>query len=131
MFLQKDSMGKEENSNKASVYPKKKYRKWSKTLKLIKKQIKRREKLLTQEITDSLVFFTEKSLKEHGDVSSEEKKAIEDGVTCIGPLKNLEGTDIEDIKKKPKFNPSLTKLGVEAVYKSQQKPECNKNTRKR
>ena len=34
-------------------------------------------------MTDSLIFSTEKSLKEHGDkVSTEEKKAIENGIEC-------------------------------------------------
>ena len=71
---------------------------------------------------DSLVFSTEKSLKEHGDkVSAEEKKAIENGIADL--KKSLEGTDIEDIKKKTQSLIQVSmKLG-EAVYKSQQKPD--------
>ena len=70
---------------------------------------------------DSLIFSTEKSLKEHGDkVSVEEKKAIENGIADL--KKSLEGTDIEDIKKKTQSLIQVSmKLG-EAVYKSQQKP---------
>ena len=48
---------------------------------------KKRESVDARNQADSLVFSTEKSLKEHGDkISAEEKKAIEDGIT---DLKNL------------------------------------------
>ncbi|MBT5899856.1 MAG: Hsp70 family protein, partial [Candidatus Pelagibacter sp.] len=74
---------------------------------------------------DSLVFSTEKSLKEHGDkISAEEKKAIEDGITEL--KKSLEGSDVEDVKKKTQNLIQVSmKLG-EAVYKSQQKPGSDK-----
>ena len=63
-------------------------------------------------------------MKEHGDkVSAEEKKAIENGIADL--KKSLEGTDIEDIKKKTQSLIQVSmKLG-EAVYKSQQKPNDN------
>ena len=84
---------------------------------------KKRRRLLMQEIKPTvLVFSTEKSLKEHGDkVSAEEKKAIENGISDL--KKSLEGTDIDDIKKK---NTNLIQVSMklgEAVYKSQQKPK--------
>jgi len=86
---------------------------------------KKRESVDARNQADSLVFSTEKSLKEHGDkVSAEEKKAIEDGIADL--KKSLEGTDIEDIKKKTQNLIQVSmKLG-EAVYKSQQKPDNNK-----
>jgi molecular chaperone DnaK len=86
---------------------------------------KKRESVDARNQADSLVFSTEKSLKEHGDkVSAEEKKAIEDGVADL--KKSLEGTDAEEIKKKTQNLIQVSmKLG-EAVYKSQQKPEANK-----
>jgi len=86
---------------------------------------KKRESVDARNQADSLVFSTEKSLKEHGDkISAEEKKAIEDGVANL--KKSLEGTDIEDVKKKTQNLIQVSmKLG-EAVYKSQQKPEANK-----
>ena len=60
---------------------------------------KKRETVDARNQADSLVFSTEKSLKEHGDkVSAEEKKAIENGIADL--KKSLEGTDVEDIKKK-------------------------------
>ena len=66
--------------------------------------------------------------KTKGDKASEEKKAIENGTTDL--KKSLEGTDIEDIKKKTQNLIQVSmKLG-EAVYKSQQKPEANKTEAK-
>jgi len=86
---------------------------------------KKRESVDARNQADSLVFSTEKSLKEHGDkISAEEKKAIENGITDL--KKSLEGTDAEDIKKKTQNLIQVSmKLG-EAVYKSQQKPEPGK-----
>ena len=86
---------------------------------------KKRESVDARNQADSLVFSTEKSLKEHGDkISAEEKKAIENGIADL--KKSLEGTDAEDIKKKTQSLIQVSmKLG-EAVYKSQQKPEANK-----
>jgi len=83
---------------------------------------KKRESVDARNQADSLVFSTEKSLKEHGDkISAEEKKAIETGVSDL--KKSLEGDDVEDIKKKTQNLVQVSmKLG-EAVYKSQQKPE--------
>ncbi len=85
---------------------------------------KKRETVDARNQADSLVFSTEKSLKEHGDkVSEEEKKAIENGIADL--KKSLEGTDVEDIKKKTQSLIQVSmKLG-EAVYKSQQKPDDN------
>ena len=85
---------------------------------------KKRESVDARNQADSLVFSTEKSLKEHGDkVSAEEKKAIENGIADL--KKSLEGTDIEDIKKKTQSLIQVSmKLG-EAVYKSQQKSDNN------
>ena len=82
---------------------------------------KKRDSVDARNQADSLVFSTEKSLKEHGDkVSAEEKKAIENGI--IDLKKSLEGTDVEDIKKTQSLIQVSMKLG-EAVYKSQQKPD--------
>ena len=84
---------------------------------------KKRDSVDARNQADSLVFSTEKSLKEHGDkISADEKKAIEDGIADL--KKSLEGTDVEDVKKKTQNLIQVSmKLG-EAVYKSQQKPEA-------
>ena len=129
MFLQKIKELEKNKKFKFKLlvdYLKKKFKKWLKKLKQIKKLIKRKERSVdARNQADSLVFSTEKSLKEHGDkVSAEEKKAIEDGIADL--KKSLEGTDVEDIKKKTQNLIQVSmKLG-EAVYKSQQKPEANK-----
>ena len=83
---------------------------------------KKRDTVDARNQADSLVFSTEKSLKEHGDkISAEEKTAIESGIADL--KKSLEGTDSEDIKKKTQnLIQSSMKLG-EAVYKSQQKDQ--------
>ncbi len=83
---------------------------------------KKRDTVDARNQADSLVFSTEKSLKEHGDkISAEEKTAIETGIADL--KKSLEGTDSEDIKKKTQnLIQSSMKLG-EAVYKSQQKDQ--------
>ncbi len=90
---------------------------------------KKRETVDARNQADSLVFSTEKSLKEHGEkISVEEKKAIETGIVDL--KKSLEGTDIEDIKKKTQNLIQVSmKLG-EAVYKSQQKPETKNKEEK-
>ena len=87
---------------------------------------KKREAVDARNQADSLIFSTEKSLKEHGDkVSEEEKKAIETG---ISDLRNaLKGTDVEEVKKKTQSLIQVSmKLG-EAVYKSQQKDQSEKH----
>ena len=60
---------------------------------------KKRDAVDARNQADSIVFSTEKSLKEHGDkVSAEEKKSIEKGITELKEA--LKGSDTEDIKKK-------------------------------
>ena len=85
---------------------------------------KKRDSVDARNQADSLIFSTDKSLKEHGDkISAEEKKMIETGIDDL--KKSLEKTDvdIEDIKKKTQHLIQVSmKLG-EAVYKSQQKTE--------
>ena len=69
--------------------------------KQIKRLTRKRDGVDARNQADSIVFSTEKSLKEHGDkVSAEEKKAIETGVADLKEA--LKGTDTEDIKKKLK-----------------------------
>ncbi|MDC1096134.1 molecular chaperone DnaK [Pelagibacteraceae bacterium] len=90
---------------------------------------KKRDAVDARNQADSLMFSTEKSLKEHGDkISPEEKKAIEIGITEL--KKSLEGTDSEDVKKKTQnLIQASMKLG-EAVYKSQQKDQPKNDTSK-
>ena len=86
---------------------------------------KKRETVDVRNQADSLIFSTEKSLKEHGDkISAEEKKSIE---SAVSDLRNvLKGTDTEEVKKKTQALIQVSmKLG-EAVYKNQQKTQANK-----
>ena len=86
---------------------------------------KKRESVDARNQADSIIFSTEKSLKEHGDkIKEEEKKAIETGISDL--KKSLEGTDTEEVKKKTQdLIQASMKLG-EAVYKDQQKDESTK-----
>jgi len=83
---------------------------------------KKRESVDALNQADSLIFSTEKSLKEHGDkITEEEKKAIENGIAEL--KKSLEAKNSEEIKKKTQNLIQVSmKLG-EAVYKSQQKDQ--------
>jgi len=83
---------------------------------------KKRDSVDSRNQADSLIFSTEKSLKEHGDkINADEKKAIESGIAEL--KKSLEGKDSEEIKKKTQnLIQASMKLG-EAVYKSQQKEQ--------
>jgi len=86
---------------------------------------KKRKNVDSRNQADSIIFSTEKSLKEHGDkISEEEKKAIETGI--LGLKDTLKGTDTEEVKKKTQDLIQVSmKLG-EAVYKSQQKDTSEK-----
>jgi len=88
---------------------------------------KKRETIDARNQADSIIFSTEKSLKEHGDkVSKEEKKAIEDGISDLKKSLESNDTDVEEIKKKTQDLIQVSmKLG-EAVYKSQQKDPSGK-----
>jgi molecular chaperone DnaK len=85
----------------------------------------KRETVDARNQADSIIFSTEKSLKEHGDkILEEEKKAIETGIFDL--KKTLKGTDTEEVKKKTQELIQVSmKLG-EAVYKSQQKDDSGK-----
>jgi len=78
-----------------------------------------KEKIETRNRADTLVYSTEKALKEHGDkVDADTRKAIEDALT--GLKKVLEGDDIDAIKKAEEdLAQKSQKLGEE-IYKQMQ-----------
>jgi molecular chaperone DnaK len=90
---------------------------------------KKRETVDARNQADSIIFSTEKSLKEHGDkISEEEKKAIETGISDLKSA--VKETDTEEVKKKTQDLTQVSmKLG-EAVYKSQQKDTSEKTDAK-
>jgi molecular chaperone DnaK len=87
---------------------------------------KKRESVDVRNQADTLLHSTEKNLKEHGaKVSEVDKKAIEDASSDLKEA--IKGTDTEDIKKKTEtLLQASMKLG-EAIYKSQEKKEGDKN----
>jgi molecular chaperone DnaK len=80
---------------------------------------KKRELVDAKNHADSLIFSTEKSLKEYGDkVSADEKKAIEDAIAAL--KSEIESENAENIKTKTEaLMQASMKLG-EAVYKASQ-----------
>jgi len=80
---------------------------------------KYREKVEAKNEGDSVLYVTEKSLKEHGDkISQDERLAVERAITELKEA--LKGDDVEKIKKaKDALIQTSQKLG-EAVYKAAQ-----------
>ena len=87
---------------------------------------KKRESVDVRNQADTLLHSTEKNIKEHGaKVSDADKKTIEDASSDLKEA--IKGTDTEDIKKKTEtLLQASMKLG-EAIYKSQEKKEGDKN----
>jgi len=78
---------------------------------------KEREKVEVTNEADSLIYSTEKSLKDFGDkVSSEDKAAIEAGVEVL--KKALESGDIDQIKAKSEELKQTAHKLAEEIYKS-------------
>lgn len=80
---------------------------------------KQRESIDVRNEADSLIYSTEKSLKDLGDkVKDSDKQAVEDAVAAL--KKSLEGQDIEDIKAKTENLKQVSYKIAEEVYKMQQ-----------
>ena len=77
---------------------------------------------------DSMIFQTEKAIKDLGDkVSDEDKKEAEDKIAEV--KKALEGTDIEDIKNKSKELETVAQKLATKVYEEAAKAnQANQNT---
>ena len=77
---------------------------------------------------DSMVFQTEKAIKDLGDkVSTDDKKEAEDKIAEV--KKALEGTDVEEIKNKSKELESVTQKLATKVYEEAAKAnQANQNT---
>ncbi|HZK19130.1 MAG TPA: molecular chaperone DnaK [Treponemataceae bacterium] len=79
---------------------------------------KEREKIDARNEADSMVYATEKSLKELGDkVSPEDKEKIEEASAAL--KESLNGDDVEDIKAKTKALQEASYKIAEEVYKQQ------------
>lgn len=79
---------------------------------------KKKENIETKNQADSMVFQTEKTLKDMGDkVSADVKKQVEENLEALKKVKD--GEDIEAIKKAiEELNQTVTKIG-EQMYKDQ------------
>jgi len=76
---------------------------------------KKREAIEARNQADSLVYQTEKSLKEHGDkIGADDRKKIEDAVADL--KKAMEGSDTEAIKSKSDALMQASHKLAEAVY---------------
>ncbi len=79
---------------------------------------KEREKVETRNEADSMIYTTEKTLKDMGDkVSAEDKTKIEAAIVVL--KKELEGTDIESIKAKTEELKQASYKIAEEMYKNQ------------
>jgi len=80
---------------------------------------KKKEEIDTKNLAESMIFQTEKTLKEAGDkVPADVKKEVEEKVEALKKVKD--GTDIEAIKKaNDDLSQTVQKIG-EAMYKAQQ-----------
>jgi molecular chaperone DnaK len=84
---------------------------------------KKREQVEAKNHADSLIYQTEKNLKEHGSkVPESDRKKIEADVAALKQA--VEGGDVADIQAKTKtLSESAMKLG-EIMYKAQQEPDA-------
>ena len=86
---------------------------------------KKRDMIETKNLADSLVYTTEKTLRDAGDkVSAETKKEIEDKVNELKKVKD--GDNMEDIKQKTtELSQTIQKIGTEMYKQSpaQEKPK--------
>ena len=79
---------------------------------------KQREAIDVKNEADSLIYATEKSMKELGDkVSGADKQQIEDAVAAL--KKALEGNNTDDIKAKTEALKNASYKIAEEVYKQQ------------
>lgn len=78
---------------------------------------KEKERIEIKNEADSLVYSTEKSLKDYGDkISAEDKSKVE---VALADLKTaMQGTDVEDIKKKSEDLKQVSYKLAEEMYKN-------------
>lgn len=83
----------------------------------------KREKVELHNQADSLIYATEKNLKEYGEnISDEDKSQVETDIAALREV--MDGDDLEAIKTKTEaLSQSAMKLG-EAMYKAQQEGEA-------
>ena len=91
---------------------------------------KRRDEVEVKNQADSLIYSTEKGLKEHGDkIGKDEQEQIKQALDSLKSAIEKESLDVTDVKEKiEKLNTSAMKLG-EAMYADAQKEQnVNENS---
>ena len=83
----------------------------------------KRDMIETKNLADSLVYTTEKTLRDMGDkISAETKKEIEDKVSELKKVKD--GDNMDDIKKKTEeLSQTIQKIGSEMYKQNQEQPK--------
>ena len=86
---------------------------------------KKKEEIEVKNSAESLVYMSEKAIKDAGDkVKPEDKKLIEEKIEALKKVKD--GSDIDAIKKaSQELSTEIQKIG-QAMYKEEAKPEENK-----
>ena len=86
---------------------------------------KKKEEIEVKNSAESLVYMSEKAIKDAGDkVKPEDKKLIEEKIEALKKVKD--GSDINAIKKaSQELSTEIQKIG-QAMYKEEAKPEENK-----
>lgn len=90
---------------------------------------KRKKELIeARNMADSLVYTTEKAMKDAGDkITAEEKKPVEDAITELNKVKN--GDDLEAIKKATEvLSAAAQKIGEKLYAATQQSTTNNQQT---
>lgn len=88
---------------------------------------KKKEEVEMRNQADTLIYATEKTLKEYGDkISDDEKKKIED--TMANLRKTLEGGDVEAIKKAMEELTTASYKIAEEMYKQTQAQQSQQQT---
>ena len=88
---------------------------------------KKRDIIETRNLADSLVYTTEKTLRDAGDkISAETKKEIEEKVNELKKIKD--GDNVDDIKQKTaELSQTIQKIGTEMYKQSQAQEEKPKD----
>ncbi|MFH2013907.1 MAG: molecular chaperone DnaK [Patescibacteria group bacterium] len=104
----------------SSGIPEEEIEKMKKDAELHEQEDKKKKELIdTKNTADTLVFSTEKTLKEFGDkVKEDDKKEIQEKVENLKKVKDID--DVEEIKKaSDELSQAIQKVGTE-LYKAQQ-----------
>ncbi len=91
---------------------------------------KKKEEVEIKNTADTLIFTTEKALKEAGDkVADDKKKPVEEKIEALKKVKD--GSDIEAIKKaNEELSTEAQKIGQELYQAAQKAEEANKSGQK-